>query len=222
MIQLLGCTTGSLALEIVRCVSGFILAAGAVIGGVLGWRKWSAEKAFARSKTLDSLLEKFNNNELRKLVCKIDSSGGASELIRSAMSEMGENDKLKVENALMFVALLCQLRSGNVISDAEFLLFKDSVMKILDDDDVKTYISQAVTDSGLEPEETHYAMLLKFASDNGISMDVNKQNDTERQEVPVKQDTVGVEMPSLSTPIQETEFDRPTAIIKITGNTGRT
>lgn len=215
MIQLIGLDIGSSVSEIVQGASEFVIAMCTVLGGVFGWKKWSDEKTLKRTQTLDSLLEKFNNNELRKHVCTIDSSGGASELIRSALSETGESDKLKVENALMFVALLCQLRSSNVISDAEFLLFKDSIMKILDDDDVKEYISQSVTDSGLEPAETHYAMLLKFARDNGITMDVSTQNNDNRKGMLMKQNADVIETENLSVPIRENEFTMPTAIIKI-------
>ncbi len=215
MIQLFGFDIGSSVSEIAQGVADIILAAGAVAGGVFGFKKWSDGKALARSKTLDSLLEKFNKNELRKLVCKIDSSGGASDLIKSAMSEAGENDKLKVEDALMFVALLCQLKSNDVISETEFLLFKDSVLKILDDDDVKVYISQAVIDSGLEPEDTHYAYLLKFASENGINMNVATGPIDSRKDTPMKQNTNMVETAVPSGAIQESEFDVPTAIIKI-------
>ncbi|MBQ6007186.1 MAG: hypothetical protein IJL17_01505 [Kiritimatiellae bacterium] len=201
--------------EIVQGMSELILALCAVVGGWLGWKKWSDEKALKRSKAIDSLLERFNNNELRKLVCTIDSSGGASELIRGAMSEAEGTAKLKVEDSLMFVALLCQLKSSGVITSAEFLLFNDSIMKILDDDDVKAYISQAVADSGLEAGETHYASLMKFAYDHGINMDIKVRDDDTLKAEFMKPNVDERATLSPSRPIHETEFDVPTAIIKI-------
>ena len=229
MIQLLGWDIGNSVSEIIQGGSSLILAICAVVGGGLGWRKWADEKVLKKSKAIDALLEKFNNNELRKRVCTIDSSGGASELIKSAMSETGEGDRLKVEDSLMFVALLCQLSFNGVIPEDEFVLFKDSIMKILDDDDVKNYIRQAVSDSGLEPEDTHYATLLKFARGKGIDIDVSEpntstmsRNDAENEvsikqdvELSVKQGVNKTDVLCLTKPISECEFDEPTAIIKI-------
>ena len=215
MIQFYGLDIANSMSEIVQGVSGFVLALCAVVGGVFGWGKWSDEKALKRSKMLDTLLEKFNNNELRKLVCTMHSSGGASEFIKNAMLKTGEDDRVKVEESLMFVAQLCQLKSSNVLSEDEFLFFKDSVMKILDDDDVKVYINKSVDDSDMDPECTHYAVLLRFASRNGIDMNVNRQNSSARKDPCLKDGKVETELTTSSVPIQEDEFDLPTAIIKI-------
>lgn len=216
MIQLLGFDIGSSVSEIVQGASEFVLAVCAVSGGVFALKKWSREKLLERSKTLDSLLEKFNNNQLRKFVCSIDSSGGASELIATAMSEKGEDAKIKVEDALTFVAQLCQLKTTKVISENEFRLFKDSILKIIDDDDVKRYICQTIADSGMEPKDTHYALLLEFAKENGISIDIKTAVSDTRDDSPITQDVVKTEVTDLSHPIQKVEFgDVPTAIIKI-------
>ena len=216
MINWYGLDIGMSVSEIAQGAAAALVAVGGVVGGCFAYRKWSVEKALKRGESLDALLEKFTNDKVRKFICRFASAGGASELFANA--KPGSDEELEIENSLMFLSQLCNMRMSKAISKKEFLLFEDSVLRVLSDDDVKRYINNALTDADIDVEKSHYGLLVAFAKKNKIDMNKFEMNNAVQDKQGVE-DNVGEKITNpLSEKMEikpEIEFDKPTAIIKI-------
>ena len=202
--------------DAVSAFSAFIMAVGGVIGGYYTYGKWGEEKALKRSECLEKLLAKFTNDKIRNFICQFSSTGGASDLFAKVYP--GSKAEREIENSLMFMSQLCSMKMSMVISNEEFSLFKDSVLRILSDDDVKCYIKNALRDAGIEGKDSHYALLIKFAENNGIDMDEFDDNISKaRFGKDISQRCAdGQAAESHSNELcPEIDFDQPTAIIRI-------
>ena len=216
MINWYGLDIGMSVTEIAQGAAAALVAVGGVVGGCFAYRKWSVEKALKRGESLDALLEKFTNDKVRKFICRFASAGGASELFANA--KPGSDEELEIENSLMFLSQLCNMRMSKAISKKEFLLFEDSVLRVLSDDDVKRYINNALTDADIDVEKSHYGLLVAFAKKNKIDMNKFEVNNAVKDNQGVKDNVVEQIRNPSSEEMEinpEIEFDKPTAIIKI-------
>lgn len=215
MIELFGSKIGESWSDIIRAVAAFGATLGAGIGGWFAYKKWAMEKATKRWEILDSLLRKFRDDKIRSVITSLDSSGGASEIFANARP--GSEDARCVEDSLMFLSQLCYLQMSKAISGKEFSLFKDSVHKVLDDDDVKRYIDQSLREMEIDWKESRYGILMEYARNNGIDMPVHGGERTVRsmQEGCNSHNEQAHHASTERGPISQGEFDQPTAIIKI-------
>lgn len=197
--------------DALSAITSTVVAAGGLIGGLRTYQKWSDEKAFKRGEDIDKLLMKFSQDEIKNSICCIDSEGGAAEFFSNATP--GSDQEKKIESSLMLLSQLCQMKMSNVISEDEFLLFKESVFKVLSDNDVKNYINQAIIDSGVEDGESRFGLLLKFAKKNGIDMSVKAKALNSVKKADSENRKNGID--EYIKYIQKEDFDSPTMIIKI-------
>ena len=206
MIEWFGISAGNSLSDIVRAVAAIGTVVGALVGGCFGYKKWATEKDTKRWEMLDLLLRRFRDDKIRKFIISLDSPGGAAECFANARPG-SENAEL-IEDSLAFLSQLCHLQMSKAISDKEFSLFKDSVHKVLDDDDVKRYIDQSLREMEIDEKESRYGILLEYARNNGIDMQVCGDGSNSHNE----------QVQHASTergPICQDEFDQPTVIIKI-------
>lgn len=215
MIELFGSNIGESWSDIIRAVAAFGATLGAGIGGWFAYKKWAMEKATKRWEILDSLLRKFRDDKIRSVIASLDSSGGASEIIANARP--GSEDARCVEDSLMFLSQLCYFQMSKAISDKEFSLFKDSVLKVLDDDDVKRYIDQSLRDMEIDDADSRYGILMEYARLNGLDMSVRDKVSPlhSAQEGHSSQNGQDQYAPNRGGPISRDEFEQPTVIIKI-------
>ena len=216
MINWCGLDMGMSVSEVAEGAAAVLVAVGGVIGGCFTYRKWSVEKALKRAESLDVLLEKFTNDKVRSFICRFASAGGASGLF--AQAKPGSKEEFEIENSLMFLSQLCNMRMSKAISKKEFLLFEDSVLRVLSDDDVKRYINNALMDADIHVEKSHYGLLVAFAHENGIDMNKFEMNNALPDKQGAKDNAVEQIENQVSAEMEinpEIEFDKPTAIIKI-------
>lgn len=173
-----------------------------VIVAVLGYKKWEKESRFKRFDIMDSYLRRFNECGLLKASSSLDSNDGISDYIK-------QNDKSEdIEKDLLFISNLCHLHLKKIISDDEFSLFKDYIIKILVDNGIRNYLTNALSNANLQPLKSRYRILFKFADKEGI-MIVNNQSDCNDTYIDNNTDINNLG------PISQEDFDRPTMVVKI-------
>lgn len=173
-----------------------------VIGAVLGYKKWGNESRFKRFYIMDSYLRRFNKCGLLKASSSLDSNDGISDYIK-------QKDKSEdIEKDLLFISNLCHLHLKKIISDDEFSLFKDYIIKILVDNGIRNYLTNALSNANLQPLKSRYRLLFKFADKEGI-MIVNNQSDCNDTYIDNNTDINNLK------PISKEDFDRPTMVVKI-------
>ena len=172
-----------------------------------------------RSEYLERLLKKFSENRVRELVCAFDSPDGASDLF-ARMKGPDSEESRTIEEALIDIAHLCYLRQKKEITDNEFCFFRDPIEKVLSDPYVQRYIREDErTQENDYIKGSRFRYIKEFIFENHLEAVENSCEECSQKESATyvePETSTFSKLPDVTNQeIRESDFDRPTMIIKI-------
>ena len=185
-------------------------------GGFGAWwtyRQWRHEQKLKRAESLKALLDDFENNTIRAVVCSSDADDAAKTLFIRAESD--EATRRDIEKSLDFFSYICYLQESKLITPSEFGFFKRQLEKILADRSVQEYLEQSI-----QSEDGRFRYLVKYMSPVHCASNAADEpilrTDLENHNQKEKKDKMNDKKP-----LEEADFTEPTLLVRLKNAGGR-
>jgi hypothetical protein len=187
-----------------------------LLGGGFVYFQWRSQTAVKRAEFLESLIDKFNSDESKKILTDFDDLESAEAWLDS------DKNRFALNSFLRFLSYICYLRQSDLIGGEEFAMFEAFIVRMLADGNIKEFMQKEIEhlkvgDSVGNP----FCSLFEYAKSR-LYDDVFYQEgkllgrDGDCQQDAIVQDENGGETGvSQGCEISKDEFLQPTIIIRI-------
>ena len=127
--------------DAVTAMTALIGVVGGGGGALWTYKQWRHEQNLKRAESLKNLLDDFEKNTVRAVICSSDDDTASNRLFVEA--EKDEVVRREIEKSLDFFSYLCYLRECNLITSIEFGFFERQLEKVLADRSVQEYLEQS-------------------------------------------------------------------------------